>query len=115
HILFGFGAHLDPRIALLRAVTELNQMVSQLLAAPADEPFARINDQDILDWLKTATVENQPYLAPGPQPLRKAADYPVVWSEDLRDDILHCQKLVEERGMELLVLDQTRPEIGMPV
>src|SRR5690606_3509167 len=68
-----------------------------------------------LDWLKTATVENQPYLAPGPQPLRKAADYPVVWSEDLRDDILHCQKLVEERGMELLVLDQTRPEIGMPV
>ena len=30
-IMFGFGAHLDPKIALLRAVTELNQMLVPLL------------------------------------------------------------------------------------
>lgn len=26
-----------------------------------------------------------------------------------------CQRLVEERGLEMMVLDQTRPEIGLPV
>src|SRR5262249_47401778 len=32
-ILMGFGAHLDPRIAVLRAVTELNQMLHWVLSA----------------------------------------------------------------------------------
>ena len=30
-ILMGFGAHLDPRVALLRAVTELNQMLAMFV------------------------------------------------------------------------------------
>ena len=34
---------------------------------------------------------------------------------DTREDVEHCQALVEARGMEFLVLDQTRPDIGMPV
>ena len=29
--------------------------------------------------------------------------------------MLHCQQLVERQGLELLVLDQTRPDIGLPV
>src|SRR6185295_2261450 len=36
-IMFGFGAHLDPRIALLRAVTELNQMLAMFTAGPGGE------------------------------------------------------------------------------
>ena len=27
----------------------------------------------------------------------------------------HCRGLIEAKGMELLVLDQTRPDVGMPV
>lgn len=30
-IAFGFGAHLEPRLALLRAVTEMNQLLASLL------------------------------------------------------------------------------------
>ena len=37
------------------------------------------------------------------------------WTDDLRDDVLFCQELVEKNGMEMLVLDQTRPDIGLPV
>ena len=33
----------------------------------------------------------------------------------MRDDVLLCQRLVERHGMEMLVLDQTRAEIGLPV
>ncbi len=34
---------------------------------------------------------------------------------DLLDDVATARALVEERGMEMLVLDQTRPDIGLPV
>jgi ribosomal protein S12 methylthiotransferase accessory factor len=115
-ILFGFGAHLDARIALLRAITELNQMLGQVLDAPADAaPGAHLADQTTIDWLRTATVESQPYLKPREEPLRPLASYRPCWSSDLKDDILACQALVEAKGMELLVLDQTRAEIGLPV
>jgi ribosomal protein S12 methylthiotransferase accessory factor len=115
-ILFGFGAHLDARIALLRAITELNQMLGQVLDAPSDAPpGAHLTDQTTIEWLRTATVENQPYLRPCDEPLHTMASYKPCTSADLKDDILACQALVESKGMEMLVLDQTRPEIRLPV
>ena len=39
----------------------------------------------------------------------------MIESTDTRDDVERCRALVEARGMEFLVLDQTRPDIGMPV
>ena len=43
------------------------------------------------------------------------ADYPAPRFESLADEIEHGRRLVEAKGMELLVLDQTRPAIGLPV
>ena len=115
-IMFGFGAHLDPRIALLRAVTEMNQMLGHLLHAPPGEaPGAHLTDAETVHWLRTATLANQPYLVPRDGPARTAASYSRSWTDDLRDDVQVCQTLIERFGMEMLVLDQTRPEIGMPV
>ena len=117
-IMIGFGAHLDPRIALLRAVTEMNQMLVWLLRddKDVDKIFDSVEDSDTLNWLKTATIVNQPYLVPdqSKQP-RTSGTYPKRWSDDLRDDVLFCQQLVERHGMEMLVLDQTRPDIELPV
>lgn len=117
-IVLGFGAHLDPRIAVLRAVTELNQMLMRVLQGdgragpglPADgEPSVR-------EWLEIATMAEHPYLAPDPvQSPRRATHYARCWSDDLREDVRYCQSLVERRGMEFLVLDQTRPDIALPV
>jgi ribosomal protein S12 methylthiotransferase accessory factor len=39
----------------------------------------------------------------------------VLASDDLHDDVVRCRQLVGALGQELLVLDQTRPEIGLPV
>jgi oxazoline/thiazoline synthase len=114
-ILFGFGAHLDPRIALLRAVTELTQMLALFLGEEGEEPIDVIQDSETVDWLKTATLANQPYLVPDGQTSRESTDYPRRWAGDLKEDVLACQALVEGLGMEMLVLDQTRPDIGMPV
>jgi ribosomal protein S12 methylthiotransferase accessory factor len=114
--LFGLGAHLDARVALLRAVTELNQMLGPLLNVPADDPAAsQLTDRATLHWLRTATLDNQPYLRPLDGPPRRAADFPPCRSDDPKDDVARCQALAERQGSELLVLDQTRPEIGLPV
>ncbi|HVN83098.1 MAG TPA: YcaO-like family protein, partial [Terriglobia bacterium] len=118
HITFGFGGHLDPRIALLRAVTELNQMYAWVLGDNAETGGIRegIEDADALTWMRTATIANQPYLIPDESMSpRIASAYRQCWTDDLRDDVLFCQELVEKKGMEMLVLDQTRPDIGLPV
>jgi ribosomal protein S12 methylthiotransferase accessory factor len=114
-ILFGFGAHLDPRIALLRSVTELNQMLAPLLDTPPDSPPKDLTDEDTLEWLRTARLDEHRYLAPRDGPPRTAADHPRVWGEDLKEDVLWCRSRAEAIGLEVLVLDQTRPEIGLPV
>ncbi len=116
-IMFGFGAHLDPKIALLRAVTELNQMLVNIMpgdsAPKLDSPH---HDSESLKWLGSATLDNQPYLVPDSHsPPKKMSDYLRIWSDDIRDDVLACQLRVENLGLNMLVLDQTRADIGLPV
>lgn len=115
-IMMGFGAHIDPRVALTRALTELNQMMPFVLNLESGR-FAemKLEDSATLNWLNEATVANQPYLLPHPDKIRGQADY-VDWSsDDFLTDIETCRKIVEDRGMEMLILEQTRPDIGMPV
>lgn len=114
-ILFGFGAHLDPRLALRRALTELNQMMPQLIAAEPDGRY-RCDDPDMVRWLRNATLAAEPYLAPDrSRAALGPGDYGYQPKTDLLADLLVLQDKVEELGMELMVLDQTRPDIGLPV
>ena len=41
--------------------------------------------------------------------------WPALATDDLAADLAYCQGLVEARHLELLVLDQTRPDVGLPV
>ena len=119
-LMFGFGAHLDPRIAVLRAVTELNQMLVVMLdlgSGTRRDPAAGPEiDHELRDWMQSATLANQPCLVPAEgTPARVAADFARLGRDDLKDEVLACQALVERHGMEMLVLDQTRADIGLPV
>ena len=118
-IIYGAGAHADPKIAAQRAICELNQCLTWL-PRPGNRPGLNrakpmIDDPLALWWWKTARLADCPWLAPAGAPMRKAQDYPMIESADARDDVEYCRGLVESKGMELLVLDQTRPDIGMPV
>ncbi len=115
-LMFGFGAHLDPRTALRRALTELNQLLPDVVdARPDGTGYGRL-DRTALDWLRTATTANQPYVTPDPaRPATRPEDRPYLQRADLRDDLTDVQGRLEAAGLELLVLDQTRPDIGMPV
>jgi ribosomal protein S12 methylthiotransferase accessory factor len=115
-IVLGFGAHLEPKVALLRAVTEMNQMLaSPLLKPDAKEVGDQGMDPETAHWLRTATGANQPYLLPAEGPARVASAYPLEWADDLAEDVRACQQKVERAGLEMLVQDQTRPEVGLPV
>ena len=115
-IIYGAGAHADPRIAALRAVCELNQCLSWLPRPGRESSGPVIDDPLALLWWRTGRLADLPYLTPaaGVAP-RGKADYPVSDTADMREEVERCRTLVEARGMEFLVLDQTRPDIGMPV
>ena len=117
-IIFGFGAHFDPKLAIQRALTEVSQVLPAVLNANPDGTtrYAILAKPNNLNWWKTATLDNQPYLVPDRSIASKCnSDYESVWHEDFLEDIKYCQQLVEEKGMEMLVLDQTRPDIGLNV
>ncbi|MFI9809872.1 TOMM precursor leader peptide-binding protein [Streptomyces sp. NPDC052301] len=115
-ILISFGSHFDMKIAISRALTEMNQFLPAVLPIKSDGTGAyAFPDPDQHRWWRTATVENQPYLVPAAVALRTAADYHDPSGTDLREDLLLAQRTVEAHGMEMHVLDQTRPDIGLPV
>ncbi len=115
-IVFAPAAHLDPRIAMLRALTELNQMVPGAAPPEGQSTGYNYDDPEAVEWWQTATVANQPWILPSESlPSRRMEDFPVVTHDDLLDDIVHVQGILEARGLEVLALDQTRLDIGLPV
>jgi oxazoline/thiazoline synthase len=115
-ILMAFGAHYDPRIAIRRAMTELNQFITAVIDVRPDGTGYAYHDEFQLTWWRSATVAQHSYLRPDPaQRPRTPADFTDLSGEDLLADVLTAQRLVEKHGMELLVLDQTRPDLGLPV
>jgi oxazoline/thiazoline synthase len=113
-LLFGFGCHLDARIALQRAFTEMNQMLS--MAHTGERAEASLEDNETLEWLRYATLANQSYMsADRDQPFKHFSDYPMQHSGEFLQDINYCRSIIEAQGMEMLVLDQTRADVGMPV
>jgi ribosomal protein S12 methylthiotransferase accessory factor YcaO len=67
-------------------------------------------------WWRTVRTTASGYLAPdleaGP---RRLHDFKNLASDDLQQDILTCRELAQTQGIEILVLDQTRPDVGFPV
>ncbi|MFE4859877.1 TOMM precursor leader peptide-binding protein [Streptomyces sp. NPDC056670] len=114
-IMFGFGAHFDPAIALRRALTELNQMMPHVVAPDGSVSRAAADDPDVREWLRTATVEGHPYLLPADGARTGPHTHPYTPTDDLYEDIEAVVGLLRGKGMELLVLDQTRPDVGLPV
>jgi len=93
----GFGAHLDPAIAVTRAITEVNQILA------INKRKQRVHGGDLTD---------RSFLEPhGSREMSTVA----MPSDDLRDDVVACVKILARLGLEMIVLDQTREDVGLPV
>jgi bacteriocin biosynthesis cyclodehydratase domain-containing protein len=116
-IVIGFGAHHDPGVATARALTEMNQFMPAVLDINVDGTTKyHVHDPDTVRWWTTARVADQPHLSPLPSvapATLNGADRPEVMAADERFRV--AVATLEGRGLEVLVLDQTRPDIGLAV
>ena len=96
----GCGCHFEARLAVQRALTEVSQCINpkDLSKSPWD----------------TSALTEPAYLFPsGAAPARRQGDFPFVQRSDLLEDVRACVDLASRAGLETLVLDQTRPDVGM--
>ncbi|HHT9029719.1 TPA: YcaO-like family protein, partial [Burkholderia cenocepacia] len=98
----GFGCHPDGRIAVQRALTEVNQLLD--IAADAPDPW----DRDMLS--STGFL----YPAPG-TPATTHSTWQPLDIASLPAAIAHCVGRIAAAGMDVLVVDKTRPDIGLSV
>ncbi|GAA2150610.1 TOMM precursor leader peptide-binding protein [Kitasatospora kazusensis] len=115
-IVFGFGAHPDPAVALSRALSEMNQLLPPVLGARPDGTGYGCADPAALRWWRTATHAAMPYLAADPDvPARAPLDHGYSPATDLLEELRNLRRTLEQRGLEVCILDQTRPDLGLPV
>ena len=109
NIEFGSGAHFDARIALLRALTELNQFLSLGLMGGGT------GEKSSLDGVAPLRVQDHPYLTPSGKPMVRQEFGLKFGHLDTREQVTACVSLAKQAGLDFLVLDQTRPDIETPV
>jgi bacteriocin biosynthesis cyclodehydratase domain-containing protein len=110
NIEFGSGAHFDKRIALLRTLTELNQFLSigMMGGGTGEKPS--------LDGVTPLRLEEYSFLIPDGKPTGASdpnATFGVL--DNTRDQVLACVEIASRAGLDFLVLNQTRPDVEVPV
>lgn len=116
-VLMGFGAHRDPRGAVLRAITEMNQMLGMVPALEAGGvPEVFDPTQPEVMWWYTEDLADHPYVVPDPQqPLTTPDVHSHDWGLDGKENVERMIQVFASRGLEMSVLDMTHPDLGMPV
>jgi bacteriocin biosynthesis cyclodehydratase domain-containing protein len=110
NIEFGSGAHFDKRIALLRGLTELNQFLSIGLMGGGT------GEKSSLDGITPLRVQDHPFLTPSSNPAgQPGAGAKPVPLDNTRKQVDACVDIARRAGLDFLVLNQTRPDIEVPV
>jgi ribosomal protein S12 methylthiotransferase accessory factor len=110
NIEFGSGAHFDSRIALLRALTELNQFLSIGLMGGGT------GEKPSLDGTNPLRLQDHPFLIPSGNPtVQPNADLKFGPLDNTRQQVDACVDIASRAGLDFLVLNQTRPDVEVPV
>jgi len=111
NIEFGSGAHFDRRIAMLRSLTEL----SQFLSINVIDGGGLRGDRSTLDGTTPLRLENYPFL----QPANDAPPAPELGMsvplDSVKEQVEACVEVARRAGYDFLALDQTRPDVEVPV
>ncbi|HEY9472972.1 MAG TPA: YcaO-like family protein, partial [Mycobacteriales bacterium] len=115
-VVFGFGAHPDPVLAVRAALMEMDQPIP-LVGGRDDHGATRYATRDpaALRWFQTATCRSEPWLRPRAGP-------PTVLPGALVDPTVPAWQVLDfyvedlrRAGIEVVVVDQTRPDIDLHV
>jgi oxazoline/thiazoline synthase len=102
----GFGAHFDALIAVRRALAELSQFLPVVLSGRDLHCFLR-GENGQTDFSFLVPCEQLEAIT--------RCDFPASNARDAKQDVLLTAELAQKWGLEMLVLDQTRPDVGLPV
>lgn len=108
-IFFGTGSHLQPRIGIARAISELNQiMIRANTPKNIDLNSIAPIERDLVKWSINEIIDDHPYLVPegicDPEKLH-------VQSDDFLTDINLCIQIFKTLDLEALFFDLTNPNI----
>lgn len=112
-ILIGLGCNADPAIAISRAITEMNQFFPAVIDVDKKGNGYRYDDPTQMDWWKNALLKDHPYLLPEGEKYFK--DYLHAPSQSLGEELNYTVNKLENRDIEVSVMNQTRLDIGVPV
>jgi len=102
----GFGAHFDPPTALTKAVMEMTQFLPVVMSGR--DPVCFLSAE--------AGQTDTSFLTPdGQVAATTRSDFSPPVSREPEQDVLSCIELVKSWGLEMLVMDQTREDVGIPV
>jgi ribosomal protein S12 methylthiotransferase accessory factor len=109
NIEFGSGAHFDARIALLRALTELNQFLSIGLMGGGK------GEKTSLDGITPLRLQDHPFLTPNGKADSHSGFESKFGRLPAHEQVAACVDIARGQDLDFLVLDQTRPDIDVPV
>jgi ribosomal protein S12 methylthiotransferase accessory factor len=107
--MVGYGAHLDPAMAASRAITEANQTLSS--GRPRQTVYASSVGAPASGARPGADAPTH-FLEP--DGVRETTTVAMP-SDDLRDDVAAIVAVLARSGLEVIALDQTREDVGLPV
>ena len=115
--LIGFGAHIEPRLGAIRALTECNQFLPGVFERDGEGNTSYFfDDPETLEWFTTATFASDPYLVPATnRPVSDVRTMTDLSSGDIASEIDACVRVLGEAGLEVFVLDQSRPDLDIKV
>ncbi|CDZ79839.1 bacteriocin biosynthesis docking SCAFFOLD, SagD family [Candidatus Rubidus massiliensis] len=108
-IFFGTGCHLEPRIGIARAISELNQiMIRANTPKNIDLNSVAAIERDLVKWSINESIDDHPYLVPESicNPQKRHAP-----SNDFLTDINLCIEIFKKMGYDILFFDLTNPNI----
>jgi len=115
-IIIGFSADLDPKTALLRAVNEVGQFLPALSHSDKDgKTIYYYEDKCAIDWWKSATLDGHQYLLPDEGTVLTIKDFDIVKNQNQKTEVEFGVSRAASCDLDVLVLNQTRPDIKLPV
>jgi ribosomal protein S12 methylthiotransferase accessory factor len=103
------GAHFDLRIATLRAMTELNQFLAIERLRGRRGPVEGEESGD------PVPLREHPYMRPHGKASFEHSPFADFVTLDRREQVRACVDHMARKGFDFLVLDQTRPDVEVPV
>jgi ribosomal protein S12 methylthiotransferase accessory factor len=116
-LLIGLSAHVDPAVALRRAITEVNQFFPAVARRRSDgtTQYCWPDDLAVRFW-KQETLSSQPHLMPDRAAVQRTVrDLPQIGSVDLCESLQACLDRLHRAGLEVMILDQSRPDVELSV